>query len=118
MRYAWYIGYILQIDDDGKYEIDHLEHLLKSSNKKWKYPWRSDIHTAEECQVFSIEIKGVWEYESRYNRFILVNVTEISYNFTKIVSYWMECSTVCYGLFLLTYYTFRAIVCKLLVQGI
>ena len=44
-----------------------------------------DIHQSliptEKPQILNVEVKGEWEYESRYNKFMLSNEKEISYAF-------------------------------------
>ena len=79
-NYSWYVGYMTN-NETGQLIVDHTEREVNSSNKTWRYPSKPDIRPVEKSQILNVEVKGEWEYESRYNKFILRNEKEISYAF-------------------------------------
>ena len=79
-NYLWYVGYLTN-NETGQLIVDHTEREVNSSNKTWRYPSKPGIHPVEKSQILNVEVKGEWEYESRYNKFILSNEKEISYAF-------------------------------------
>ena len=74
--YIWYVGYLTK-DETGILIIDHTEREIDSSNKIWRFPSKPDIHPVEKSQILNVAVKGEWEYESRFNKFILTNEKEI-----------------------------------------
>ena len=64
---------------------DHNEREIDSSNKIWRYPWKSDIHPVEKSQILNVAVKGEWESESRFNKLILTNEKEIGYAFENSI---------------------------------
>ena len=71
-----YVGYLTK-DETGILIVDHTEREIDSSNKSWRYPSKSDIHPVEKSQIINVAVKREWEYESRFNKFILTNEKEI-----------------------------------------
>ena len=79
-QYCWYVGYLTR-DQERKLVADHTEREHHSSNKSWRYPSKPDVHHIEESQILGVDVKGEWQYESLYNKFILTNEKEILYTF-------------------------------------
>ena len=71
-----YVGYLTK-DETGILIVDHTEREIDSSNKSWRYPSKPDIHPVEKSQIINVAVKREWEYESRFNKFILTNEKEI-----------------------------------------
>ena len=83
-KYIWYVGYLTKYET-GKLIVDHTEREIDSSNKIWRYPSKPDIHPVEKSQILNVAVKGEWEYESRFNKFILTNEKEIGYAFENSI---------------------------------
>ena len=83
-KYIWYVGYLTK-DETGRLIVDHTGREIDSSNKIWRYPSKSYIYPVEKSQILNVVVKGEWEYESRFNQFILTNEKEIGYAFENSV---------------------------------
>ena len=83
-KYTWYVVYLTK-DETRRLIVDHAEREIDSSNKIWRYPSTPDIHPVEKSQILNVAVKGEWEYESRFNKFIPTNEKEIRYAFDNSI---------------------------------
>ena len=58
---TWYLATCTGQNQDGTYEMDHLQRVDKKSNLKWKHPANPDIENIKPESIFDCQITGDWD---------------------------------------------------------
>ena len=84
-RKKWYIGFFLDVIDDGTYRVDYLDRVNHRDSKLWQRPkMYDDIQETEEIQIIPVNVIGEWDFKTDVPYFILENKEEIKRTFEKI----------------------------------
>ena len=62
-----FFGYCQEVLQDGKLVVEHLDHVRKGSNLKWKYPVTPHIATVDADQIMVCDITGDWDVHADRN---------------------------------------------------
>ena len=83
-RKQWYIGFFLNMNDDGTFRVDHLERDGKL-DKRWVRPrGGDDIQDAEEVQILPTPVSGDWIFTEDRPIFVLNNEEQIHETFDVV----------------------------------
>lgn len=83
----WYIGFYLDMNDDGTYRIDHMERKNKRANNTWRRPYgKDDIQDTEEIQIVPVKVMGEWDFMGDEPVFNVLNDSEIQEGFEKVLN--------------------------------
>ena len=81
---AWYLGYCIDVCQNGLYTIEHIHRVAKDLSLKWKYPTRDDTAQVDEEHILDCEIEGEWNITNRNNEFTLRNHNAINAKFRDV----------------------------------
>ena len=81
----WYVGFFIDMNEDGTYRVDHMERV--SGNDKWRRPSGSDdIQDTDEMQILPVPIVGDWTFDTDKPIFNVYNSEKIMETFDEVCS--------------------------------
>ena len=68
---AWFLCYPREVREDGDVVVEHLERVVKTSDRLWRHPIVEDVQVARPGQFIQCPVEGEWLYADprsiRYN---------------------------------------------------